>query len=104
VALAGEVQEAQELVSTISDPFSKAEALSEVAKALAADGEFDEAERIARTVANPDLQGIAFLVLAREVSASGDFDRAARLVESISGPRTVLLLRESAGDRYLPIW
>ncbi|MEH0513399.1 hypothetical protein QBC31_22250 [Streptomyces sp. B21-079] len=69
MAAAGDHKRAEQIARTITNPYQQAEALAEVAGAVAAAaGDPERAEQIARTITNPDGQARALAEVAKFVA------------------------------------
>ena len=89
----GQPTRAEQIARTINGPFEQAEALTAVARAVAAAGDLDRAEEIARTITGPFQQAEALTAVARAVAAAGNLDRAKhvatmaeQIARTITGP------------------
>jgi len=65
-AAAGDLDRAEEIARTITDPDGRAEALVFLAEAAAAAGHVGRAEEVACAINDPDKQALAFAAVAQE--------------------------------------
>jgi hypothetical protein len=95
VAQVGDVNRAESLARTVTDPRWQARALTGVARALAQAGDVDRAEAVARdteamagAAINPGLRARARALasVAEMVAQAGDLDRAEALARTITDP------------------
>ncbi|MGI5238875.1 trypsin-like peptidase domain-containing protein [Dactylosporangium sp. CA-139066] len=86
VAGAGDLDRAEALARSITDPYEQAHALSAVAAAVAGTGDLDRAEALARSITDPYEQADALSAVAAAVAGTGDLDRAEALAQSITNP------------------
>ena len=63
--------DAEQAARVISDPYSQARALAEVAEALASTGQHQQAEQIARSISDPDRQALALAKAAEALASTG---------------------------------
>jgi tetratricopeptide (TPR) repeat protein len=84
----GQPIRAEALARSITDPFSQAQALADLAQAVIDTGDHDrattlaeQAETIAHTITDPYSQAQALTGLARAAADTGDHDRATTLAE-----------------------
>ena len=66
------------MARTIADPYRQAEALTQVAGALAAAGQHQQAETMARTITDPNRQAEALTQVAEVLVGAGDTRSACR--------------------------
>ncbi|MFC8658723.1 hypothetical protein ACFUCT_26495 [Streptomyces parvus] len=86
LALAGNPDRAERLVSSIASPALLHKALSAVASASAHAGHLTQAERIARTISDAPLRAKALVAIARVMVESGALNEAERISRSITEP------------------
>jgi len=93
VATAGDPDRAEAIARTITAPFQQAQALTSIAKAVAAAGDRDRAGRlvtaadaIVRTLTDPDQQAWALPSILEAVAAAGDLDCAEEIAFTITPP------------------
>ena len=94
----GEPARAEALAFSSADPVRQAEALAQVAGALAAAGDFSRAEKLARSIPRAPQQAEALAQVAGALAAAGDFSRAEKLARSIPrAPQQAEALAQVAG-------
>jgi hypothetical protein len=71
---------------SITDPYWQAQALAEVAGALAQAGQHDRAEQTARSITDPDQQAQTLAKVAGALAEAGQHDRAEQTARSITDP------------------
>jgi tetratricopeptide (TPR) repeat protein len=85
-ATVGQVSRAQALALAITHSHLRAEALAEVAAALARAGQHERAEAVARAVADPGLQARALGDVAGALARAGQYERAENIARSVTEP------------------
>ena len=75
-ATLGQTSRAGALAASITDPDRRAEALAQVAGALARAGQFEQAETLARSTADPHSQALALARIAGALAGTGQHERA----------------------------
>ena len=93
LAAAGEEDRAETLAHTITDPHTRALALTALVKVLAAAGKNQraadlakQAETLAHTITNPHTRASALTALVKVLAAAGEEDRAETLAHTITDP------------------
>ncbi|MEV7630284.1 hypothetical protein [Actinoplanes sp. NPDC089786] len=76
----GQPARAEALAGSIADPYKQAQALTEVARGLAATDP-DRAETVARSISGPCEQARALAAVAERVAIGGDLERVRQLTE-----------------------
>jgi Trypsin-like peptidase domain len=77
---------AEALTRMITDPDTRAQALTELATAAARTGDLDRAEAVARAITDPGVQTEALAELATAAAQAGDLDRAEAVARAITDP------------------
>ncbi|MEX5638002.1 hypothetical protein [Parafrankia sp. FMc2] len=85
-ATLGNLNRAETLARTITDPYRQAQALTTLVGTLATAGHHDRAETLARTITNPALQAQALTTLVGTLATAGHHDRAETLARTITNP------------------